>query len=57
MVVAGWLSNALPRNKLMGDIDESNSASNGGSDTVDMGLVRQNMYKSRVFDDYTTFCS
>ena len=57
MVVAGWLSNALTKNKTMGDIDESNFASGGGSDSVDMGMVRQNMYKSRVFDDYATFCS
>lgn len=58
MVVAGWLKNALPRNKLMSDIDESNFSSGaGGSDGDDMSLVRQNMYKSRVFNDYTTFCT
>ena len=56
MVVAGWLQNALTTNKTMGDIDESAIVSGAGSDTDDMSLVQNNMYKKRTSKDYTTFC-
>lgn len=59
MVVAGWLNNALATNQKMGDLNESNhksGAASGGSDTVDMGIVKNNMSKVRSTETYDAFC-
>ncbi len=56
MVIAGWVNGALPDNKVMSDVNESNFLSGGGSDTSDMALVKNNISKRRVRQDYTAFC-
>ncbi len=60
MVVAGWLNNALATNQKMGDLNENNHKNGtaaGGSDTVDMGIVKNNMSKVRSTETYDHFCT
>lgn len=57
VVVAGWINGAEAINKTKGDINESGRSSTGPSDTDDMALVLDNMYKGRETIGYTAFCA
>ena len=54
-VVAGWLTGATKRNRIKGDIDESEFINSGNSGTADMTRVSNNLgkiRKSQTYDDF-----
>lgn len=54
-VVAGWLANATKRNRIKGDIDESEFINSGNSGTADMTRVSNNLGKIRKSQTYADF--
>lgn len=56
-VVAGWLTGATKRNRVKGDIDESEFASSGSSGSADMTRVSNNLGKIRKSQTYADFCA
>ena len=56
-VVAGWLTGATKRNRVKGDIDESEFAVSGNSSIPDMTRVSNNLGKIRKSQTYADFCA